>query len=156
MSVLTLMRHPEQARLLAADPSTVPGAVGELLRYTTVIHFGMRRVATEDLVIDGTIIRAGEGIICPLQSANRDETAFPAPDVLDLTRDARKHVAFGFGVHQCVGQSLARVELRTVLPALFRRFPDLRTTIPVDQLTFRDHAVVYRPVRMPVAATAAS
>ncbi|MGW4486320.1 cytochrome P450 [Amycolatopsis sp. NPDC004368] len=150
MSVLALMRDPEQARRLATEPDTVPRAVEELLRYTTVIHFGMRRVATEDLDIGGTVIRAGEGVICPLQSANRDETAFPEPDVLDLTRDARKHVAFGFGVHQCVGQPLARAELRVALLALFRRFPDLRTTVPIYRLAFRDHAIVYGPVRLPV------
>ncbi|WIX76277.1 cytochrome P450 [Amycolatopsis carbonis] len=154
MSVLALMRDPEQARKLATEPEAVPRAVEELLRYTAVIHFGMRRVATEDLDIAGTVIRAGEGVICPLQSANRDETAFPDPDVLDRTRDARKHVAFGFGIHQCVGQPLARAELRVALPELFRRFPDLRTTVPMDRIAFRDRAIVYGPVRLPVTGTA--
>ena len=98
----------------------------ELLRYLTVVHAGMRRVATADVEVGGVLIRADEGVIVPLHAANRDPAAFTDPDRLDVTRDADRHLAFGHGLHQCVGQSLARAELRICLPTLFVRLPELR------------------------------
>ncbi|MBV2353830.1 cytochrome P450 [Streptomyces sp. J2-1] len=150
LSVLALLRDPARAALLTAEPDAVPAAVEELLRHVTVIHFGMRRVATEDITVGDVTIRAGEGIILPLQSANRDERVYDDPDTLDLRRAAQQHVAFGFGVHQCIGQPLARAELRIALPALLGRFPGLRLAVPEDRLVFRDQAVVYGVRELPV------
>jgi cytochrome P450 len=151
LSTLTLLRDPAQLRALLDAPEAAPLAVEELLRYLTIVHAGLRRVAAEDLEVGGATIRAGEGIVIPLQSANRDPGAFPDPDRLDLGRGARDHVAFGYGIHQCLGQPLARVELQVALPALFTRFPGLRVTAPVDQLPFKDNASVYGVRELPVA-----
>ncbi|WP_406208930.1 cytochrome P450 [Kitasatospora sp. NBC_01560] len=130
LSTLLLLRHPEQAARLA-DPAAVPGAVEELLRHLTIIHTGLPRLAVEDVELGGTPIRAGDGVVAMLSTANRDEELFGPPgtrpvDELDLDRDARRHLAFGFGVHQCLGQPLARAELQIALETLFRRLPTLR------------------------------
>jgi cytochrome P450 len=152
LGTLALLENPDQLALLRGDPSReqVAKAVEELLRYLTISHFGRRRVATEDIEISGTLIRAGEGVIAANDAANRDPDAFPNPDVLDLTRDARHHLTFGYGVHQCLGQPLARVELQVVYPSLFRRFPDLRLAVPVEELAFKTHMVFYGLFSMPV------
>jgi cytochrome P450 len=128
LSTVALLRDPAQLAALRADPALWPGAVDELLRYLTVVHSGMRRVATEDVEVGGVLIRAGEGVIVPLQAANRDPDVYPDPDRLDVTRDASRHLAFGHGAHHCVGESLARAELGIALPALFDRLPGLRLT----------------------------
>jgi cytochrome P450 len=152
LGTLALLEHPDQLALLRDDPAPerVAMAVEELLRYLTISHYGRRRVATEDVEIGGRLIRAGEGVVVANDSANRDPEAFPDPDVLDLTRDARHHLAFGFGPHQCLGQPLARVELQVVYPALFRRMPDLRLAVPIDELPFKTHMVFYGLFAMPV------
>ncbi|WP_157873344.1 cytochrome P450, partial [Streptomyces neyagawaensis] len=128
LSTVALLRDPTQLAALRAEPALWPGAVDELLRYLTVVHSGMRRVATEDVEVGGVLIRAGEGVIVPLQAANRDPDVYPDPDRLDVTRDASRHLAFGHGAHHCVGESLARAELGIALPALFDRLPGLRLT----------------------------
>ncbi|WLW57194.1 cytochrome P450 [Streptomyces sp. YU58] len=128
LGAIALLRHPDQLAALRADENLVPGAVEELLRYLTVVHIGMRRIATEDVEIGGVTVRAGEGVVVALQAANRDPAVFADPDTLDLTRDAGQHLAFGHGLHHCLGQSLARAELQIALPMLFRRLPGLRLT----------------------------
>lgn len=152
LGTLALLENPQQLELLRGDPSQqqVAGAVEELLRYLTISHFGRRRIATEDIEIGGRLIRAGEGVVVANDSANRDPDAFPDPDVLDLTRDARHHLTFGYGIHQCLGQPLARVELQVVYPTLFRRLPDLRLAAPVEELPFKTHMVFYGLFSMPV------
>jgi cytochrome P450 len=151
LGTLALLEHPDQLAWLMADPpARVAGAVEELLRYLTISHFGRRRVATEDVVVAGQLVRAGEGVIAANDSANRDADAFPEPDVLDLSRDARHHLAFGYGTHQCLGQPLARVELQVVYPTLFRRLPDLRTAEPLDSLRFKESMVFYGLFSLPV------
>ena len=155
LGALALLEHPDQLAWLMADPSArIAGAVEELLRYLTISHFGRRRVATEDVVIAGQLVRAGEGVIAANDSANRDAGAFPDPDVLDLSRDARHHLAFGYGTHQCLGQPLARVELQVVYPTLFRRLPDLRTAEPLDALRFKESMVFYGLFSLPVRFSA--
>lgn len=152
LGTLALLEHPDQLALMrdAESPQQVAGAVEELLRYLTISHFGRRRVATADLEIGGQLIRAGEGVVVANDSANRDPDAFPNPDVLDLTRDARHHLTFGYGPHQCLGQPLARVELQVVYPTLLRRMPDLRLAVPVEKLPFKTHMVFYGLFAMPV------
>jgi cytochrome P450 len=141
LGVVTLLAHPGQLAALRADPELVPGAVEELLRYLTVVHIGMRRIATEDVTVGGVTVRAGEGVVVSLQAANRDPDAFEDPDAFDVTRDASHHLAFGHGLHHCLGQSLARAELQIALPALFRRLPGLRLSAPAEEFALHDRAV---------------
>jgi cytochrome P450 len=151
LGTLTLLRHPDQAaEIRGGDPATVAAAVEELLRLLTVVHTGRRRAATEDVEIGGVLIRAGEGVIAAGESANRDPGQFANPDELDIHRRGNHHVAFGFGVHQCLGQPLARLELQIAYPALLRRFPDLRPAVPVEEIPFRDEMVVYGVHALPV------
>ncbi|MEU5210377.1 cytochrome P450 [Streptomyces sp. NPDC020742] len=151
LSTLTLLRNPEQLARLRQDPSLVKGAVEELLRYLTIVHNGVPRVATEDVTIGGVTLRAGEGVLCTLNSANRDEEVFPGGDALDVGRDARRHVAFGFGVHQCLGQPLARVELQIAIETLLGRLPGLRLAVPFEEISFRNDMGIYGVHTLPVA-----
>jgi cytochrome P450 len=151
LGTLTLLQHSDQAaEVRGGDPATVAAAVEELLRLLTVVHTGRRRAATEDVEIGGVLIRAGEGVIAAGESANRDPEQFANPDELDIHREGNHHVAFGFGVHQCLGQPLARLELQIAYPALLRRFPDLRVAVPVEEIPFRDEMVVYGVHALPV------
>ncbi|MCS0604634.1 cytochrome P450 [Streptomyces sp. LP11] len=152
LGTLALLENPDQLALLrdAEDPKVVAGAVEELLRYLTIVHSGRRRVALEDIEIGGEVIRAGDGIIVAGDIANRDPEAFPDPDRLDLTRDARRHVAFGFGVHQCLGQPLARVELQVVYSTLYHRIPTLQLAADVDGLPFKHDGLIYGVHELPV------
>ncbi|MFF8313546.1 cytochrome P450 [Streptomyces lydicus] len=151
LSILTLLRNPDQLARLREDPSLIKGAVEELLRYLTIVHNGLPRVATEDVTVGGVTVRAGEGVLCTLNSANRDEAVFPGGDALDVGRDARRHVAFGFGVHQCLGQPLARVELQIALETLLRRLPGLRLAVPFEEVPFRHDMGIYGVHALPVA-----
>ncbi|MGW4894929.1 cytochrome P450 [Kitasatospora sp. NPDC004240] len=156
LATLHLLRRPEQAARLVADPAAVPGAVEELLRHLTIVHTGLPRVALADVEVGGTLVRAGEGVIAMLSTANRDGEVFgggPHDPVAepDLDRDARRHLAFGFGVHQCLGQPLARAELQIALATLFRRLPGLRLAVPERELVFRPDALVYGVESLPVA-----
>ncbi|ARQ67448.1 cytochrome P450 [Streptomyces marincola] len=153
LGTLALLRHPDQlARLREArDPRVITGAVEELLRYLHITHNGRRRTALEDIEIAGHRIRAGEGLILANDIANRDPRAFPDdPDRLDIDRDARHHVAFGFGVHQCLGQPLARLELQIVYGTLYRRVPTLRLATDPDAIAFKHDASVYGVHALPV------
>jgi len=152
LGTLALLEHPEQlARVRESeDPKLIASAVEELLRYLNIVHSGRRRVALADLEVDGTTIRAGEGIVLANDMGNRDETAFADPDRLDVERNPRHHVAFGFGVHQCLGQPLARVELQVVYGTLYRRLPDLRLAVGLDEIKFKHDGVVYGVYELPV------
>ncbi|MFI6935245.1 cytochrome P450 [Streptomyces sp. NPDC050287] len=152
LGTLALLENPEQLALLreSDDPKLVASAVEELLRYLNIVHGGRRRAALEDIEIAGQVIRAGEGMIMPNDIANRDPDAFPDPDGLDITRDARRHVAFGFGVHQCLGQPLARMELQVVYGTLYRRIPTLRLAAEVDSLPFKHDGSIYGVYSLPV------
>jgi len=137
LGTLMLLEHPEQREKLISDPSLTQNAVEELLRYLSIVHLTTCRVAIEDIEIGGETIKAGEGIVALISSANRDAAQFPNPDVLDIDREARTHVAFGFGVHQCLGQTLARLELRIALNAILKRIPTLKLAQPIDDLKFK-------------------
>ncbi|MDB5796131.1 MAG: putative cytochrome hydroxylase [Paucimonas sp.] len=150
MGTLLLLQHREQWEALRADPALVPQAVEEMLRFLDPTHSGRRRVALEDVELRGTTIRAGEGVIALGLSANRDGNAFPEPDRFDIRREARHHVAFGYGNHQCLGQPLARIELQTVFTELIRRLPGLKLAVPGDSLHFKDEMFVYGVKELPV------
>ncbi|MEU9453960.1 cytochrome P450 [Streptomyces sp. NPDC048277] len=147
-----LVEHPDQlARLRESDdPAFLANAVEELLRYLTVPHLGQRRIAREDIEIEGETIRAGEGIVVPLPAGNWDPEAFPEPERLDLGRKASHHHTFGWGIHQCVGQQLARIELQVVFGTLFRRIPDLRLAVGPDALEFKGDSLAYGIYELPV------
>ncbi|MBW4703742.1 cytochrome P450 [Micromonospora sp. RL09-050-HVF-A] len=150
LSVLLLTRHPGRYALLRDRPDLAPGMVDELLRYLSIVRTGLFRVATEDVEIGDRLIRAGEGVIALLSLANRDPEVFDDPDGFDPYRQAHQHLAFGFGMHQCIGQPLARAELRVALVELARRFPDLTVAADPQELTTRDNSVVFGLDALPV------
>src|SRR4051794_6755472 len=152
LGTLALLEHPDQLAALrdTDDPALIAGAVEELLRYLTITHSGRRRIALQDIEIDGQTIHAGDGIVLAGDAANRDEDAFSDADRLDVHRDARGHLAFGFGVHACLGQPLARVELQIVYGTLYRRIPGLRLAVPLEQIPFKHDSIVYGVYELPV------
>jgi cytochrome P450 len=153
LGTVALLENPAQLAELREtdDPRVIANAVEELLRYLTITHSGRRRVALEDFELGGQLIRKGDGIIAAGEIANRDGEAFPGdPNTLDIHRKARHHVAFGYGVHQCLGQPLARVELQVVYGTLYRRIPALALAAPVDRLDFKHDMLVYGVHRLPV------
>jgi pentalenic acid synthase len=150
MSVITLLEHPDQHAALRADPGLVPGAVEELLRYLAIADIAGGRIAKADIEIDGQLIKAGEGVIVANSIANRDGSMFAEPDTFDVQRSARHHIAFGYGVHQCLGQNLARLELEVIIKALFDRIPTLHLAVPVDQLTLRPGTTIQGVNELPV------
>jgi cytochrome P450 len=152
LSVLTLLRHPGQLRELRENPELWPAAVEELLRYHSIVDwFPFDRVATRDMTVGGRRIKAGEAIYVLSASANHDERAFERPAEFDIHRDARHHIAFGHGVHQCIGQNLARAELEIALSTLFDRVPGLRVDVADDELSVKHDAVVFGMRTLPVA-----
>ncbi|MET4921541.1 cytochrome P450 [Streptomyces sp. PSRA5] len=152
LGTLALLEHPAQLDLLrdSDDPKLVASAVEELLRYLNIVHNGRRRVALEDIDIAGRHVRAGDGLVIANDIGNRDPDVFPEPDRLDIERDARHHVAFGFGVHQCLGQPLARLELQIVYSTLYRRIPTLRLASDIEQIPFKHDGGVYGVYQLPV------
>ena len=151
LGTLMLLENPERLAAITADPGKTPGAVEELLRYFTIAEFATSRVALEDVEIGGGLIQAGEGVIGLALSGNRDAEVFDRPEELDVERGARNHLAFGFGPHQCLGQNLARAELRIVFDTLFRRIPGLRLDAAVSELPFKNDANIFGLHRLPVA-----
>ncbi|MEU7132553.1 cytochrome P450 [Streptomyces sp. NPDC046261] len=136
LGTFTLLEHPAQLAALRADPALMPGAVEELLRYLSIAD-GMIRVATEDIELAGHTIRAGDGVLLTTSVINRDSATYEHPDTLDVQRSARHHVAFGYGVHQCLGQNLARAEMEIALTTLFARIPTLRLAVAPDEVPFK-------------------
>ncbi|MEV6559343.1 cytochrome P450 [Nocardia sp. NPDC051756] len=150
LSVITLLEHPDQHAALLADPTLISSAVEELLRYLAIADIAGGRFATADIEIDGQVIKAGEGVLVSNSIANRDGSVFAEPDTFDVHRSARHHIAFGYGVHQCLGQNLARLELEIILGALFERIPTLRLAVPTDQLTLRPGSTIQGVNELPV------
>ncbi|MBU2668089.1 cytochrome P450 [Actinoplanes bogorensis] len=153
LGTLALLRNPDQLELLrsrSGDPRFVAGTVEELLRYLTIVHTGIRRIADADIGLHGQVIRAGDGVVFELAGANYDPAEFPDPMRLDLTRPARQHHAFGYGAHQCLGQSLARVELQVVFSTLYRRIPALALAVPFEEVEFAMEGVAYGLRALPV------
>lgn len=135
--VYTLLQDRDAWSQLCEDVEDVPNAVEEVIRFATLIQVGsFGRTAMEDVEIGNILIRKDESVIVSLASANRDPEIFERPDVLDIRRSAKGHVSFGYGVHQCLGQHLARLELTTALTALLHRLPGLRLAVPPDKIPF--------------------
>lgn len=149
LGALLFFQHPDQKRDLMDNPELVPGAVEELLRYLSVAHHVAFRLADQNIELGEACIHAGEGVIAPIMAANHDPEAFPDPGAFDIRRDARGHLAFGYGLHQCLGQALARVELHAVFDRIFRRFPTLELAVEMDDLRFKN-ALIYGVEELPV------
>jgi cytochrome P450 len=152
MSLFALLAHRSQFDALRRGEIAIDGAVEELLRYVGVFQVATLRIALEDLQLEDTTIKAGEHITVSLQAANRDPRQFEDPDTLTLERSARGHLAFGQGIHVCLGQHLARLEMRVALEELIRRFPCLRLAVPPNEVpTHSGRQVIYGVRELPVA-----
>ena len=149
LGTFALLSHPSQLAVLRSDPSLIGDGVEELMRYLTIAHTGAR-AALVDVELGDQVIRAGETVCLSLLAANRDPRRFPDPDVLDLRRRATGHLGFGHGVHQCLGQQLARIELRVAFPLLLARFPALRLAVAPDEVPLR-HASIHGVTALPVS-----
>ncbi|WP_182877885.1 cytochrome P450 [Microbispora sp. H10670] len=136
LGTFALLSHPAQQAAWRADPALTDQAVEELLRYLSVAKTFMR-TALEDVELAGRTIEAGTTVILSYNTANRDPERFADPHVLDLRRENGGHLAFGHGIHQCLGQQLARVEMRVAFPALLDRFPTLRLAVPAEEVGLR-------------------
>ncbi|WP_186781638.1 MULTISPECIES: cytochrome P450 [unclassified Streptomyces] len=145
LSVLALLEHPHLIAQLRADQSRFPAAVEELLRVLSVGDSIALRTATEDIHFGEHVIRKGDGVIPLLAAANHDDTAFPSPEKIDLERKGKQHVAFSYGVHQCVGQNIARLELVTAISTLLDRVPTLRAAAPLHAVRFRHEGIAFGP-----------
>lgn len=153
LGVLALTENRDQLDTLLEmeTQEEIEGAIEEILRYTAVPQGGRRRVALEDIEINGLVIRAGEGLILAGDLANRDASVIERPDRLDLRRPPHKHMTFGHGPHQCLGMPLARLELQVAFPTLLRRIPTLRLAVEMDQIEFREPAMgIYGVNELPV------
>ncbi|WP_458249104.1 cytochrome P450 [Streptomyces sp. MAI_2237] len=149
LGTFTLLQHPEKLAELRADPELMPQAVEELMRMLSIAD-GLLRRATEDIQVGDTTIRTGDGVLFSTSVINRDEDVYPDADILDWHRPARHHVAFGFGIHQCLGQNLARAELDIALRTLFDRLPALRLAAPADEIPFKPGDTIQGMLELPV------
>ena len=149
-ALLTLHRHPDQWALLRDRPELLPRAVDELLRYVPIAWSSLERVATADTELAGVRIPAGSTVIPMTYSANHDTDLTADADRLDLTRTPLPHMAFGYGIHRCVGAPLARLELQTAFGILARRLPKLRPAVPEPALTWKAGVMTVGPVALPV------
>ncbi|MFC4111009.1 cytochrome P450 [Nonomuraea zeae] len=149
LGTLAFLRHPDQLDLLRKEPERIGAAVEELMRWLSIIHSGMSKVTTTEVELSGKRIPEGEIVVCSLPAANRDPEFIDDPGRFDIGRGDLGHLAFGHGVHHCLGAPLARMEMRIAFPALFERFPGLRETeTPAE---FRSFHIVYGLTTFPVA-----
>jgi cytochrome P450 len=145
--LLALLRNPDQLALLRSRPDLMPAAVEELLRYDSPVRLTVRTALADNMVL-GERVQAGEQVMAMLDTANHDPTVFESPDVLDVTRDARHHLAFGGGAHYCLGAALARAEAQLALSALIA-LPELELT--VDEPEWRPLTTFHALQSLPVA-----
>jgi cytochrome P450 len=143
LGVLSLLQHPDQFSALVEQPALLRGAIEEMLRFHTIAHFNAARVATAPISIGDARIEEGDGIFALLLAANRDPATFPDPDAFNIARTHNPHMAFSFGIHQCLGQPLARLELDVALGSLIKRLPGLRLAMPAEELKFTEMAQVF-------------
>jgi cytochrome P450 len=143
LGTLALLRHPDQMAAVRDDPDAIGPAVEELLRWLSIVHSAIPRITTTDVEIAGVEIPAGQLVFVSLPSGNRDPDFFDSPEALDIGRGAPGHLAFGHGVHHCLGAPLARMEMRIAFPALLRRFPKLALANDFDEVQFRSFHFIY-------------
>jgi cytochrome P450 len=151
LSMFALLQNPERLAELRADPSLMPAAVDELLRLLSIPD-GVSRLAIDDIEIDGTTIRKGDGVFFITSLINRDEDVYETPNSLGWHRaSTRDHVSFGFGAHQCLGQNLARITMEIALGTLIQRLPSLRLAAPAEEIPFNPTAGFQVITELPVA-----
>jgi len=151
LGTVALLEHPEVFQRLGQtdDAAVIANAIEELMRYLSIVHAQVDRIATEDLVLGGQQIRTGDRLLMNLPAGNWDPEFVDSPDALDVARNARGHLAFGYGAHQCIGANLARVEMQVAFATLARRLPGLQLAVPPDELRFKD-ADIYGMKELPV------
>jgi cytochrome P450 len=151
LGAFALLRNPEQMRRLREDDSLVPAAVEELLRYLSIVNAFPVRIALEDVTVGDVTIRAGQSVAVSIPAANRDTALVEEPHTLDVGRPRSHHLAFGYGIHQCLGQHLARIELTAGYRGLLGRFPRLRLAVPPEEVPMRSDMVIYGAHELPVS-----
>ncbi|MEV4567809.1 cytochrome P450 [Nonomuraea sp. NPDC049419] len=150
LGTFALLENPGQLDALRADPSLIDNAVEELLRYLSIIQLGVSRVTTEPVTLGGVDVPAGATVVVATPEVNRDPQHWPDPDRLDVRRPRTSHLAFGHGVHQCLGQQLARVEMQIGLRELITRLPGLRLAVPADQVPLRNEMLIFGVHSLPI------
>lgn len=150
-SVLALLQHPEQKRLLRENPELIKNAVEEFLRFRSPVAIGTNRWVGEDLEFGGKQMHRGDVVLVGLAAANHDQAEFTQADELDITRKENRHLAFGMGIHYCLGAPLARLEGQVAINTLLRRLPNLRLAVPVEELVWRPSLLLLGMSKMPVA-----
>jgi cytochrome P450 len=143
LGTLALLRHPDQLAAVRDDPDAIGPAVEELLRWLSIVHSSIPRITTTDVEVASVPIPAGQLVFASLPSGNRDPEFTDAPDILDIRRGAPGHLAFGHGVHHCLGAPLARMEMRIAWPALLHRFPNLALAEDFEDIQFRSFHFIY-------------
>ncbi|MFF4173029.1 cytochrome P450 [Streptomyces sp. NPDC001744] len=151
-ALLALLQHPTELDRLRKDPDGIPAALDELLRFDSAVSTATFRFTTETVTLGGTDIPAGVPVLVALGAANRDPARFPAPDRLDLNRGAAAHLAFGHGIHRCLGAPLARAEMEIALRTVLARFPGIRLAVPAERLDWRRTRLVRGLTSLPVLA----
>ncbi len=150
LGTVVLLQHPVQLAAVRDDPAAVGPAVEELLRFASVVQTAIPRITTTDVEVGGVVIPGGSLVLLSLPSANHDPRFIDAPDSLDIRRGAPGHLAFGHGVHHCLGAPLARMEMRIAFPALLRRFPALKLAGELTDIHFKPTSLVYGAHSLPV------
>ncbi|WP_405717266.1 cytochrome P450 [Streptomyces sp. NBC_00046] len=149
-ATLSLLQHPAELDRLRQNPDDIPTVLDELLRFDSPVSTATFRYTTEAITLGGTDIPTGAPVLVALGAANRDPERFPSPDQLDANRDAGGHLAFGHGIHRCIGAPLAKAEAEIALRAVLTRFPGLRLAVPPDQLQWRHARLVRGLASLPV------
>jgi cytochrome P450 len=151
LGTLSFLQNPDQKIKLLNEPDLLKSAVDEMLRFHSIVQYNAPRVAMEDIEICGHLIRRGEAVFALVSAANRDPKVFSCPDKFDISRQPDNHLAFSYGIHQCLGQPLARAELQSVFGSLFQRFPGLRLAVPFEEIEFKSDHFVYGVEALPLA-----
>jgi cytochrome P450 len=151
LGTFALLEHPEQLARLRDDPTLIDGAVEELLRYLSIVHFGIARLTLEPVELGGQQIPADATVMISLPETNRDAEHWDGPAILDVARARSPHLAFGHGVHQCLGQQLARVEMTVGFTELLSRLPGLRLAVAPEDVPLRSDMLIYGVHSLPVA-----
>ncbi|SMD17635.1 cytochrome P450 [Kibdelosporangium aridum] len=149
LGTLLLLRNPDQLAEVRAG-RLVDEAIEEMLRYLSIVHSGIPRTAVADVELSGVKIAAGEAVICSLPAANRDPVLGEDLERFDITRKISAHMAFGHGLHHCLGAPLARMELKIAFPALLQRFPSLALAVPFEEVPFRPYSPVHGLQALPI------
>jgi cytochrome P450 len=151
LGTVALLEHPDVFARLGQtdDQAVIAKAIEELMRYLTIVHAQVDRIATEDLTIGGQLIRSGDRVLMNLPAGNWDGEFVENPEAFDIDRNTRGHLGFGYGVHQCIGANLARVEMQVAFATLARRLPGLQLAVSPDALRFKD-SDIYGMKELPV------